>query len=347
MTTTVLVTGGAGFIGSTVASACLDAGITPIILDDLSTGRREFTADRIFYQGDLADPDLLDRVFTEHPEISIVVHCAARISVPESVSDPLGYYRTNVASLIALLEGMRRNGCHQIVFSSSAAIYAPGTDFTVDESSALSPTSPYARTKAMCEEILTDVAASGSLRSVSLRYFNPIGADPDMRTGLPSPTPSHALGKLVTAYRSGEQFTITGVDWPTRDGTTIRDYIHVWDLARAHVASIQRFDAIVSDNHPAAVINVATGRGTTVQELVDAFNRVVDQPVPVIEAARRPGDTVGAYSRSDLARTLLEWKPEYDVEDGIRHALAWADHWLDPAQPVTSQLRSRLGFPHR
>lgn len=326
--TTVLVTGGAGFIGSTVASACLDVGITPVIVDDLSVGRREFTTGRIFYEGDLADPGLVDRVFADHPDVSLVVHCAARISVPESVVEPLGYYRANVAGLVALLEGLERHGCRRIVFSSSASIYGPGDDFTVDESSAITPTSPYARTKYMSEQILADVAAAGPLRAVSLRYFNPIGADPELRTGLPSATPSHALGRLVTAYRRGEPFIITGVDWPTRDGTTIRDYIHVWDLARAHVAAIERFDSLVDVERSSTAINVGTGRGTTVRELVAAFNRVVDRPVPVVEAPPRPGDTIGAYSRSDLARTRLDWQPEYDVEDGIRHALAWADHWL-------------------
>lgn len=326
--TTVLVTGGAGFIGSTVASACLDAGITPVIVDDLSVGRDAFTSGRLFYRGDIADPALLDRIFAEHPDISAVVHCAARISVPESVADPLGYYRSNVAGLVSLLEGLDRHGCRRFLFSSSASIYAPGADFTVDESSPLAPTSPYARTKQVCEQILADVAAATPLRSVSLRYFNPIGADPELRTGLPSATPSHALGKLVSAYREGVPFTITGVDWPTRDGTTIRDYIHVWDLARAHVAAIRSFDALVDDDHPSNVINIGTGHGTTVRELVGAFNRVAERPVEVREAPARPGDAIGAYTRSDRARRLLGWEPEYDVEDGIRHALAWADRWL-------------------
>jgi UDP-glucose 4-epimerase len=327
--TTVMITGGAGFIGSTIASACLDAGITPVIVDDLSTGREEFTAGRTFYRGDIASPALLDQVFADHPEITLVVHCAARISVPESVADPLGYYRSNVMGLVSLLDSLDRHDCRRFLFSSSASIYAPGENFTVDESSALEPTSPYARTKQMCEQILTDTAAATLLRSVSLRYFNPIGADPRLRTGLPSATPSHALGKLISAYRAGQPFTITGVDWPTRDGTTIRDYIHVWDLARAHVAAIRAFATLVDDDHPATAINIGTGHGTTVRELVDAFNRVADQPVEVIEAPPRPGDAIGAYTRSDRARRLLGWEPEFDVEDGIRHALAWADRWLD------------------
>lgn len=183
----VLVAGGAGFIGSTVVSACLDDGLVPVILDNLNTGRREFTRDRIFYQGDIADGALIDRIFADHPDITAVVHAAALIVVPESVAQPLRYYRENVGKSVDFLDHLLRNGCQRVLFSSSAAIYRPGEDFSVDENSDLEPTSPYGRTKAMLETILADTAAATDLRALSLRYFNPIGADPTMRTGLQLP----------------------------------------------------------------------------------------------------------------------------------------------------------------
>ena len=180
----VLIAGGAGYIGSTVASACLDAGISPVILDNLVTGRREFTSGRTFYEGDIADGPLVDRIFAEHADIGAVVHCAALIVVPDSVADPVGYYRANVTKGLEFTAHLLRNGCGRLIFSSSAAIYRAGADLSVDEDSAIDPQSPYARTKAVCEAMFADIAATQPLRLLSLRYFNPIGADPKMRTGL-------------------------------------------------------------------------------------------------------------------------------------------------------------------
>jgi len=321
----VLVAGGAGFIGSTVASACLDAGIEPVVLDNLSTGRIEFTRGRIFYQGDIADGALLDRIFAEHPDISAVVHAAALIVVPESVAEPLRYYRENVAKSIDFIDHVLRNGVRRYVFSSSASIYRTGEDFSVDEDSPLEPTSPYARTKAVMEMVLADAAAATPLRALSLRYFNPIGADPQLRTGLQTARPTHALGRMIDAYHNGEVFFITGTDWPTRDGSGIRDYIHVWDLARAHVQALLKFDEILppDGDRSVEVINLGTGEGTTVRELVAAFTEAVG-PLRVGEAPPRPGDVAGSFTRSARARTLLDWKPEFSVADGIRHSLAWA-----------------------
>lgn len=321
----VLITGGAGFIGSTVGSAMADRGIEPVILDNLVTGRRAFAEGRPFYEGDIADGDLVDRVFAEHPDIHAVVHCAALIVVPESVSQPLRYYRENVSKTVALLEHLIRNGCRRLLFSSSASIYAPGEDFTVDEHSAVAPESPYARTKAMIEQILADTCATGALDAISLRYFNPVGADPKMRTGLQIREPSHALGKMITAWEAGETFRVTGVDWPTRDGTGIRDYIHVWDLARAHVEAVRRFDQAVgaSEQPHYQVINLGTGDGTTVRELLTAFNSVVGKELASEDAPARPGDVVGAYTRTGRSRELLGWQAELTVADGIRHALEW------------------------
>jgi UDP-glucose 4-epimerase len=293
----VLIAGGAGYIGSTIAYACSDAGISPVILDSLVTGRRELAAGLSFYQGDIADGGLIDRIFAEHPDIAAVIHCAALIVVPDSVADPVGYYRANVA------------------------IYRAGQDLSVDEDSAIDPQSPYARTKAMCEAMLADIAAAEPIRVLSLRYFNPIGADPGMRTGLQLRRPTHALGKMIQAHDEGVPFLITGTDWPTRDGSGIRDYIHVWDLAAAHVAALTRFDALPG---PVTVINLGTGTGTTVRELLAAFNRVAGHPVEAREAPRRPGDVAGAFTRVGRAERLLGWRARYDITEGIRHSLQWA-----------------------
>lgn len=320
-----LITGGAGYIGSTIATACLEAGIETVILDDLSTGRADFGDGRNLYSGDVADAELLGRIVADHPDIDVVVHCAARIVVPESVADPLGYYDTNVGKTITMLQNLRSVGIVRVVFSSSAAVYLGDGGEGVDESAPLEPSSPYAATKAMAESILSDTAQAGAIRAVTLRYFNPIGADPRLRTGLQNPTPSHALGKIMRAQAAGEPFTITGTDWPTRDGSGLRDYIHVWDLALAHVAAVQRFDAIATASDPYQVFNVGTGAGVTVRELVAAFERVTKQTLPVIEAERRPGDQAGAYAIVDRAAAVLGWKAERSVDDGVRDALAWAE----------------------
>ncbi|WP_327585647.1 UDP-glucose 4-epimerase GalE [Nonomuraea sp. NBC_00507] len=315
----VLVSGGAGYIGSTVASACLDAGISPVILDSLVTGRREFADGRAFYEGDISDGPLIDKIFAENPDIEAVIHCAALIVVPDSVADPIGYYRANVTKSLEFADHLLRNGCTRMIFSSSASIYRTGEDHTVDEDSPLDPMSPYAQTKAVCEAMFADIAATRPIKILSLRYFNPIGADPTMRTGLQLRRPSHALGKMIEAYEDRVPFQITGTGYPTRDGTGIRDYVHVWDLAAAHVEALRRFDDLT-----ASVINLGTGAGTTVRELVEAFNRVVDRPIEVVEAPARPGDVAGAYTRSDRARSLLGWQARYSVEEGIRHSLEWA-----------------------
>jgi len=318
----VLVTGAAGFIGSTIVSTCLDAGLQAVCLDDLSKGRPEYVAGRNFYQGSIGDPQLVERIFAENGDIDTVIHCAARIVVPESVTDPEGYYSNNVGAGIEFIRTLERVGCRNFIFSSSGSIYAPGPDFAVDETSDLAAESPYARTKLMFEWILRDCATARHMNVISLRYFNPIGCDPQMRTGLQDPNPTHALGKLIEAYRKNVPFTITGVTWPTRDGSGIRDYVHVWDLARAHLAALERIRGQAISYE---VINLGTGQGVTVKELVRAFETVVGRPMAVTEGPPRPGDVVGCYTRSDKARTVLGWVAERTLEDGIRDSLAWVE----------------------
>ncbi|MEV6304194.1 UDP-glucose 4-epimerase GalE [Actinoplanes sp. NPDC051861] len=320
----VLVAGGAGFIGSTVASALIDAGHRPVILDNLITGRREFCAGRDFYLGDIADAELVDRILAEHPDISAAVHCAALIVVPDSVRRPIPYYRENVAKTLDFVDRLIANGVGRLLFSSSAAIYQPAEDLSVDEASPLSAASPYAHTKLVVERMLADITASSMLRVVSLRYFNPIGADPGLRTGLQAPTPGHALGRIIEAHRTGTPFRVTGLDYPTRDGSGLRDYVHVWDLAAAHVRALERFDSLFpagAAGHTA--VNLGSGTGTTVLELVEAFNTMVRRPVRLEAAPRRPGDVPGAFSRSRRAELLLGWHPEHDIRRGIADTLAW------------------------
>ncbi|EGR94458.1 UDP-glucose 4-epimerase [ [[Propionibacterium] namnetense SK182B-JCVI] len=317
----ILITGGAGYIGSTVGSACEEAGHEVVVLDDLSAGRREFVRDRTFYEGDIADQDLLDRVFSEN-QIDAVVHCAAKIVVPESVDEPLTYYGNNVGKTVALLKGMERNGVHRILFSSSASIYATDEEFKVTEESALDPGSPYATTKFMVELILRDAAHASDLKALSLRYFNPIGSDPKLRTGQQIEHPTHVLGKMIDAWMEDSTFTVTGVEWPTRDGSGIRDYIHVWDLARAHVAALEHLDEVTTDD-PYQVFNIGTGSGVTVKELVKAFEEGTGRSLNVVYGPPRPGDVAGAYTVSRRAKDLLGWSAELTQADGIRDAIAW------------------------
>lgn len=325
-----LITGGAGYIGSTICSALEDAGHTPIIIDSLVTGRREFTRGRIFYQADIADADALRAVFRDHPDIRAVVHCAALIVVPESTSDPYPYYQDNVAKSIEMFHILDTLGCKRIVFSSSAAMYDVVPGFMVTEDSPLKPSSPYARTKYMMEMILKDFCAAYGMYGIALRYFNPIGADPKMRSGIHVKEPTHVVGKLVqTALGKQEVFEITGTDWPTRDGSGIRDYIHVWDLARAHVNAVVDFDGVFerAGNPPDRylVINLGTGRGVTVFEIVAAFEKVYGKTLNKRLAPPRPGDVAGSYANADRAKAWLNWEAELSIEQGIADALKWGE----------------------
>lgn len=317
----VLITGGAGYIGSTVASACEDAGHTVVILDDFSTGRREFVRGRLCYEGDVADPRVLDDVFTDH-EIDAVVHCAARIVVPESVADPIGYYENNVAKTLELLKAMERNGIQRFLFSSSASIYGPDENFVVTEDSPLEPGSPYARTKFMVELILEDFTKASDISVLSLRYFNPIGTDPQLRSGQQLEKPSHVLAKLLEAWVNKDTFTVTGVDWPTRDGSGIRDFIHVWDLAQAHVAALEGFDK-ATRNGPYQVFNIGTGNGVTVKELAASFEEISGDPLKITEGPPRPGDVAGVYTVSTKAHDVLGWEAKLTETEAVRDAIAW------------------------
>ena len=324
----ILVTGGAGYIGSTICSALEENGHIPVVLDSIVTGRVEFIRDRKFYKGDVADKELLTKVFKENPDIQCTIHCAALIVVPESVERPYEYYTENVAKSLILFRNLKDLGCNKIVFSSSASIYDDVDNFMVTETSPLNPRSPYARTKYMMEMILKDMCEAYGIRGIALRYFNPIGADPKMRSGVHAKNPSHVLGKMVdTALGKHPYFEITGVDWDTRDGSGIRDYVHVWDLACAHVMAMENFDQAFSksgEDSSYLVINLGTGNGVTVKELVAAFKNVYG-PINVKEVPPRPGDVAGSYANADKAFKLIGWKAKLSMEQAISDALKWGE----------------------
>jgi len=323
----ILITGGAGYIGSITAKAVEAAGHIPVIVDSLLSGPHAFVGGRIFYKGDIADRSLVRRIIDEHPDIDATIHMAARIVVPESVALPYEYYRDNVAKSLELFDELVKLGKPRVLFSSSASLYAAKAGFEVFEGDPLDPPSPYARTKRMMEQVLEDMAEVTDLRAVMLRYFNPIGSDPDLDYGIYAREPSHVLGQLVMAARGQKDaFTITGTDLPTRDGTGIRDYVHVWDLAKAHVRAIEQFDEVLAEaDANSVIINVGTGHGVTVRELVATFEKVFGHDVPVNEAPPRPGDAVGAFANADLASELLGWRANHSLEEAIASALAWGE----------------------
>ena len=279
----------------------------------------------MFYEGDVADRALLRRIFEDHPDIDCTIHMAARTIVPESVADPAGYYRANVTKSLALFSELQQLGLPRVVFSSSASVYAPTADFEVTEDSSLGPASPYARTKLVDELMLRDLAAAGGVRAVALRYFNPIGSDPRLRTGVHAQEPTHVVGQLVRVVQGLQKdFVLTGTDHPTPDGTGIRDYVHVWDVARAHVAVVEGFDEVVDRTGVGFdVMNLGTGTGVSVRELVSAVERISGRTIPVREAPARLGDAVGAYANVAKAHDVLRWRSEHTLDEAIRSALEW------------------------
>ncbi len=243
------------------------------------------------------------------------------------MEQPYAYHRDNVAKSLELFDELVRLGKPRVIFSSSASVYGSSATFEVSEHSTLGPSSPYARTKLVVEWALQDMVHATELRAVILRYFNPVGSDPELRSGVHARDPSHVLGQLIRTARGGQDtFTITGTDLPTRDGTGLRDYVHVWDVARAHVAAVEQFDSVLdSAGEGSVVLNVGTGQGVTVRELVAAVEGVCGVELEVREAPMRPGDVAGAYANVEKIRDLLGWSAERSLTEAIGSALAWAD----------------------
>ena len=321
----ILITGGAGYIGSSIANTLIDNAQRVVVIDDLSVGRREFIPRADLYVGDIGDRTFVADTLRRNPDIGAVIHCAAKIVVPDSVREPLLYYDNNVAKTVTLLGVLSEARIGRFIFSSTAALYDVHDGGAASESAAVRPLSPYSRSKRMVEQMLTDYCAISGMRCLILRYFNPIGADPELRSGHPASHPTHVLGRLVSATLRHESFYLTGVNWDTRDGTGVRDYVDVWDLADAHAKAFERFDSIMASRGQAVlVVNLGTGRGVTVRELVQAYQAAAGAQLEVIEAPPREGDVAGAFATNDLARSVLGWVPKRSLEESIRAALAWA-----------------------
>lgn len=329
----VLVTGGAGFIGSHTAVELFKAGFLPIIVDNFCNseraviGRLGELAGTAFplYAIDCGDPVALDRVFREERNIDGVIHFAAHKAVGASVEQPLKYYDNNLGSLVKLLQVMQEHGVERFVFSSSCTVYGQPKELPVTESSPLQPAeSPYGRTKQFSEEIINDTAVAGKLQAVTLRYFNPVGAHPSGLIGeLPLGTPENLVPYITqTAVGLREHLTVFGNDYPTPDGTCIRDYIHVVDLAAAHVAALNWLGRQTRPSFN-EVFNVGTGRGTSVLEAIRAFETASNQKLNYVIGPRRPGDVVETYARVDKARKELEWTARHSIVDAMRDAYNW------------------------
>ncbi len=316
---TVLVTGGAGYIGSQTVRALLDRGGRVVVVDREAAPSGAPIGDASFIQGDIADQDLVHEVLREHG-VEGVIHFAALKSVAESMHDPLLYFGNNVAGSIALLGAMERAGVKRIVFSSSCAVYGNPDALPITEAAPLRPESPYGWSKVAVEEMLDWLARIHGLRSVSLRYFNAAGASPDGTMGEDWDRSTMLIPAMMRALCSvGGPLTVFGTDYPTRDGTAIRDYVHVVDLADAHILALDYLD-----RKPGAhALNLGTGRGHTVREVLEMARRVTGREVPFVPAPRRAGDPVAIWADSGRARDELGWTPRYGLEEIVETAWRW------------------------
>jgi UDP-glucose 4-epimerase len=318
---TILVTGGAGYIGSHMVHALLDAGERVVVLDDLSSGFNWAVAQGVsFVIGDAGNHALVAGLIAEH-RIEAIVHFAASVVVPDSVRDPLGYYRNNTVNSRALIEAAVTGGVRHFIFSSTAAVYGNPERVPVCEGDATVPTSPYGSSKLMTEIMLRDATVAHGLRHVILRYFNVAGADPLGRAGQSTKGATHLIKVAVEAALSlRPKVEVFGTDYPTPDGTCIRDYIHVCDLVRAHSDALEYLRA----GGDPVTLNCGYGRGFSVLEVIDTVKRASGADFKVELAGRRAGDPVQIIASSDRARAVLKWQPHFDdLATIVAHALAW------------------------
>lgn len=318
---TILITGGAGYIGSHMALKLADAGEEAVILDDLTNGSRHLAPRGMaFFEGDVADRLLLDRLLTEH-DIEAVIHFAGSIVVPESVENPLAYYDNNTAKSRTLIEACVAHGVENFIFSSTAVVYGAPDIAPLTEDMALQPISPYATSKLMTEWMLRDAAAAHDFRYLTLRYFNVAGADPDGRSGQPAKQATHLIKVgCQVALGKRDQLTIFGTDYPTPDGTCVRDYIHVSDLVEAHYLALKH----LRGGGGCRVYNCGYGKGSSVRDVVAAFGEVIGRPLPVDVGSRRPGDAPILVADSTRLQRDLGWRPRHDdLRFIIRTALDW------------------------
>lgn len=318
---TVLVTGGAGYIGSHMVHELVDAGEPVVVLDNLSTGFRFLIPGSVpFVVGSTGDRELALKTLRQH-NVSAIIHFAASIVVPDSVRDPLGYYLNNTMNTCVLLDAAVEAGVKQFIFSSTAAVYGNAETTPVREDAPTAPISPYGTTKLMSEIMLHDTAKAHGLRFVVLRYFNVAGADPKGRTGQSTPAATHLIKVACeTALGKRAKIDVFGTDYPTPDGTCIRDYIHVSDLARAHSAAL----AYLRRGGASATFNCGYGRGASVLEVIEAVRRASRRDFPVEIGPRRPGDPAALVANVDRIRKTLDWRPQFqDLDTIVSHALAW------------------------
>jgi len=318
---TVLVTGGAGYIGGHMVLELLDAGEKVVVLDDLSTGFAWVVPEGVkLVIGDFGDQALIDDICKTH-EIEAVAHFAAKIVVPESVSDPLLYYSNNTAKARNLLESVVRNKIKHFIFSSTAAVYGEPPSNPITEETIRSPINPYGRSKLMVEWMLEDVARATGLTYVVLRYFNVAGADPKGRLGQSTPQATHLIKIAVQAalgHRKG--MDVFGTDYPTPDGTCIRDYIQVTDLARAHLEAL----TYLRGKGQSLTCNCGYGRGSSVKEVIDVVKKVTGVDFEVRISGRRAGDPAALVAGADRLREVLGWKPQYDrLDEIVLQAFEW------------------------
>lgn len=316
----VLVTGGAGYIGSHACKALATAGHEPVVFDSMEHGFENFVKWGPLERGSTLDGDRVTAVLRQYRP-DAVMHFAAYIAAGESVQDPAKYYRNNTAGTLSLLRAMQGEGIGRIVFSSTAAVYGNPQSTPIGEDHPLAPINPYAHSKLMVEQILRDFQAAHDLRSVTLRYFNAAGADPDGELGECHDPETHLVPlALRAALGTGKTLTIFGDDYATPDGTPIRDYIHVSDLASAHVAAL---DYLLGGGAP-AIANLGVGKGYSVREVLSTIERVLGRPVPTVDGDRRPGDPTELVADARQAGTLLGWSPAHaDLETIIETAARW------------------------
>jgi UDP-glucose 4-epimerase len=322
MSSTILVTGGCGYIGSHICLQLAAAGQHVVVVDDLSTGSREsLLNNEVYYRGDCGDRDLLDRIFVKHA-IDTVFHLAGSTSVTESVTEPARYYHNNTVVTHNLLAAAVQYGVKNLVFSSTAAVYRPAKTL-IRESDPVEPASPYGRSKLMAEWLIRDAALATGLKYVILRYFNVAGADPLLRIGQRSPRAEHLFKVCARAALEpgAAGVTIYGSDYDTKDGTGVRDYIHVVDIASAHLSAL-RYLAKSGDS---VILNCGYGNGYSVKDVVASMRRAGAVEIPVQIAARRPGDTSQVVAdASRLRQTFTDWQPQFDDLDAISaSALGW------------------------
>jgi UDP-glucose-4-epimerase GalE len=316
----ILVTGGAGYIGSHTAMVLAAAGHEPVVFDDMSQGHDWAVKWGPLERGSLSNPARLAQVFAAHP-IDAVVHFAASARVGESMTNPAKYFRNNTVATLNLLDAMRDAGVSTLVFSSTCATYGDPVRVPIDETHPQVPVNPYGESKLMIEKIMRWYGEAYGLRWMALRYFNAAGADPEGRIGEDHDPESHLIPLVIGAAQGARPpVKIFGTDYPTADGTAIRDYIHVLDLADAHLRAL---DCLRSGTASQA-INLGTGRGHSVREVVDTIARVAGKPVPVVESPRRPGDPPELVAAPERARDVLGWTCRYaELETIVRHAWAW------------------------